>query len=172
VKERSLVTAPRLKNATRVIIVLLFIQLVYGALMAGHKAAPAAPTWPDINGSFIPLYIFNRPEGWISIIENPVVIHFIHRMLAYLLILLILVWTIRAIKIRRSVLFSSTKLFPILFVLLQTTLGIFTVLTSIKIRAGKWNIFEWMAQLHQLVAIFLLLSLVFSLYLLRKKRLG
>jgi heme a synthase len=90
IKERSLIAAPRLKQFTWTIIVILFIQLVYGALMAGHRAAPAAPTWPDINGSFIPLYIFNRPEGWLSIIENPVVIQFIHRMLAYLLVLLIL----------------------------------------------------------------------------------
>ena len=165
IKERSLIIAPSLRNSTWVIIVLLFVQLVYGALMAGHRAAPAAPTWPDINGSFI----FNRPEGWISIIENPVVIQFIHRMLAYLLVILILVWTMRAFKINKSALFSSTRLIPFFFVLLQTALGVFTVLTSIEIRAGKWNIFEWMAQLHQIAAIFLLLSLVFSLYMLKRK---
>src|ERR1051325_3039431 len=36
------------------IIGLLVIQLIYGAFMAGLKAATAAPTWPDINGSYLP----------------------------------------------------------------------------------------------------------------------
>src|SRR5690606_16129360 len=34
--------------------VLLIIQFIYGAFMAGLKAAPVAPTWPDINGTAIP----------------------------------------------------------------------------------------------------------------------
>ncbi|MBD0375845.1 MAG: COX15/CtaA family protein, partial [Flavisolibacter sp.] len=80
VKKEDKIAAPRLGNFSWWIIGVLFIQLIFGALMAGHKAAPAAPTWPDINGSFVPAYIFNRPEGWRSIIENRIVIHFIHRM--------------------------------------------------------------------------------------------
>ena len=34
------------------ILVVLVIQLIYGAFMAGLKAAVTAPTWPDINGNF------------------------------------------------------------------------------------------------------------------------
>src|SRR5690606_10261906 len=36
------------------ILILLTPQLIYGALMAGHKAATAAPTWPTINGNLVP----------------------------------------------------------------------------------------------------------------------
>ncbi|HXD79750.1 MAG TPA: COX15/CtaA family protein, partial [Puia sp.] len=39
-----------LRQWTVAILAVLFFQLIYGALMAGHKAANAAPTWPDING--------------------------------------------------------------------------------------------------------------------------
>jgi cytochrome c oxidase assembly protein subunit 15 len=58
---------------------------------------------------------------------------------------------------------------PLVFALLQLVLGIFTVLTSVNIRAARWNTFEWMAQLHQVVAMLLLLSLVFVLLVQRKR---
>ena len=170
VKNESLVENEGLKKFTWAIIIVLLIQFVFGALMAGLKAAPAAPTWPDINGSFIPEYIFNRPERVRSIIENRIVIHFIHRMLAYLLVILIVFWTIRAFKSMSTRAFAKARIFPLVFVGIQLVLGIFTVFTSVKIRPAKWNIFEWMAQLHQLVAIFLLLSLAWVLYLLQGKQ--
>jgi cytochrome c oxidase assembly protein subunit 15 len=43
-------------------------------------------------------------------------------------------------------------------------LGIFSVLTSKNIIPGTWGSFEWMAQLHQLVGMLLLLSVVNILY--------
>lgn len=171
VKEREFVTGPRLQKFAWGTIVVLFIQFVFGALMAGHRAAPAAPTWPDINGSFIPDYLFNRPLTLVSILEDRIVIHFIHRMLAYLLVLLVLVWTVQAFRKRGGALYATVRTLPLVFVLLQTTLGVLTVLTSIKIRATKWNEFEWMAQLHQFVALLLLLSLVFAAFLLRRRSL-
>ena len=170
VKRDNLVTHAGLRNFTWVLIVVFFIQLFYGALMAGHKAAVVASTWPDMNGSFIPSYVFNRPEGWISIIENPLVVHFIHRMLAYLLVLLIVFWTVKAYTIRGSRSFGRAKWKPLFFALLQTTLGVLTVITSVGIRPYIWNQFEWMAQLHQLVALFLLLSLAHAAFLLTPKQ--
>lgn len=168
-KKESLVRDSGLKKFTWAILVLLFIQLIFGALMAGHKAAPAAPTWPDINGSFIPSYVFHRPEGWIAVIENPIVIQFIHRSIAYLLVIAIFTWAVRSLKTKATPAFARARWFPPIIVLVQLTLGILTVLSSIKIRAAKWNIFEWMAQLHQLVAIFLLLSMVAVLFFLQKQ---
>jgi len=169
IKEKDIVPASSLKKLTIWIIALLTVQLIFGALMAGHKAAPAAPTWPSINGSFIPSYIFNRPEGLRSLVENPVVIQFVHRMLAYLLVIIILMWSIKAYSKKTSVLFAQVRILPLAFVLLQLILGILTVLTSVNIRATRWNTFEWMAQLHQLTALLLLLSLIFVLSLQRKR---
>jgi cytochrome c oxidase assembly protein subunit 15 len=166
----SLVRNPKLKKLTWCILVILLIQLVFGSLMAGHKAAVAAPTWPDINGSFAPAYVFNRPEGWISAIENSVVIHFIHRSLAYLIFLLVMAWTVMAVRTPSSAAFAKWRVLPMLLVSLQLVLGICAVLTSTRIRVARWNIFEWMAQLHQLTAILLLLSLVGALFFLRKKQ--
>jgi cytochrome c oxidase assembly protein subunit 15 len=59
---------------------------------------------------------------------------------------------------------SNVKTLPLFFVLLQVLLGIFSVLTSKNIIPGNWGNFEWMAQLHQLVGMLLLLSVVNILY--------
>ena len=44
--KQSMVVNSRQQKLTWSILALVFIQLIYGALMAGHKAATAAPTWP------------------------------------------------------------------------------------------------------------------------------
>lgn len=167
VREKDYVWAPHLKSFMWWIIGVLGVQLVFGALMAGHKAAPAAPTWPDINGSFVPAYVFR--QGLIGIIEDRIVIHFIHRMLAYGLVVLIALWTVRAFKVQGSRLFAKVRVLPLVFVLVQLTLGVLTVLTSVNIRVARWNEFEWMAQGHQFTALLLLLSLVFAAFLLPKR---
>ncbi|HEX2533554.1 MAG TPA: COX15/CtaA family protein, partial [Chitinophagaceae bacterium] len=169
VREEQRVHDPGLRNFTWAIIGLLFVQFAFGALMAGHRAAPAAPTWPDINGTFVPESLANG-GGLRAYIENPIAIHFAHRSLAYLLVVLVLAWTVMAFRLRSSRAFGSARLLPLITVLVQLGLGIATVLTSIHIRATKWNDFEWMAQLHQFVALLLLLSLVYPLYLLTVKK--
>jgi cytochrome c oxidase assembly protein subunit 15 len=137
--------------------------------MAGHKAAPAAPTWPDMNGSFIPSYVFNRPEGWISLIQNPIVIQFVHRSIAYCFAILILIWYFRSLKTTSTFQFSIVRVLPLVIVFIQICLGIFTVLTSSHIRITKWNEFEWMAELHQITGIALLLSLITALFYIQLK---
>ncbi|MBV9988869.1 MAG: COX15/CtaA family protein [Chitinophagaceae bacterium] len=159
---------PSLRRWNWWILGLLIIQLLYGALMAGHKAATTAPTWPTINGQWIPDHLSDQPGLLLNLIDNKVTIHLIHRSLAYLLWLLILLWTIRLMRTKGSDLFNKTKWLPMAVVTTQAILGIATVLTSLKIVPGRWGVFEWMAQLHQLVGMLLLLSLVWTLFLLKK----
>jgi len=169
VKEEKRIVYPSLKKLTWFILAMLTIQLVYGALMAGHKAATAAPTWPGINGSFLPAGMFTSSSALLDLIENKITIHFIHRSLAFLLFLSLLVWTWKASKTNTTGLFSKTKWLPLLFVFIQAALGVGSVLTSIKIIPNHWGLFEWLALLHQAVAIFLLLSLVWMAYLCKSK---
>ena len=97
-------------------------------------------------------------------------IHFIHRSLAYILVILAVIWTFKAFQKTSSPAFKKWRWKPVAFVVIQTALGIFSALSSIWIRPAKWNIFEWMAQLHQLAAILLLLSLIGVLFFLRGKQ--
>jgi cytochrome c oxidase assembly protein subunit 15 len=151
------------------ILAILVVQLIYGALMAGHKAATAAPTWPSINGSMVPDTMFSDTPFLLNFIDNKILIHFIHRGLAYTLLVLIIIWSVQLFRANGTSLFRKTRWQPMAIILLQAVLGILTVLTSTGIVPGVWGVFEWMAQLHQLVGMLLMLSLVWMLYLVRPR---
>ena len=170
VSKNSMTVAPKLRKFTWIVLVTLIVQLLFGALMAGHKAATAAPTWPDINGESLPAALFRETPFLINFIENKITIHFFHRNIGYLLLILIVGWYFMAIRIKATALINATRSIPMLLVLLQVLLGILSVLTSTAIIPNRWGNFEWMAQIHQLVAMFLLLSLVWFLYLFRSKK--
>ncbi len=163
----------RFRNSRRiwafsiVLLVLVFLQLLFGALMAGNKAAAVAPTWPTINGDWLPPNLLKEKPVMINFIGNPVMIHFIHRGLAYLILLVVLAWTAGLflsgiIRVKRMQL-----LFPLLLVLFQIILGILTLVTSPGIVANHWVLFDWLALVHQLNGILLLFSLIYSIYVLK-----
>jgi cytochrome c oxidase assembly protein subunit 15 len=143
---------------------MLFLQLVYGAFMAGLKAANVAPTWPDINGDWIPSGLTSH-----SFIHHPINIHFVHRLLAYLLLAGILFWYLKARNITHNQHFNRYKRWPLLLVVVQLILGIVTVLVSPKQARNSLGLFEIMASAHQVVAMCLFMSLVWALFLTYKK---
>jgi cytochrome c oxidase assembly protein subunit 15 len=157
-----------LKKLTGWLIALMTIQLIYGAFMAGLKAAPAAPTWPTINGVWFPENIHslgNRTFNGLSFLtDNPLVVHFIHRSLAYVISVLVFIWFWKTNKSEGTPVFKKTKILPLLIVLLQVVLGVLTVLN-----AGNSHSFLWLAVAHQFVAMLLLLSLVWMIYLTKGK---
>jgi heme a synthase len=160
------------KNARKkvwILIILVGVQLIFGALMAGHKAATAAPTWPDINGTLLPDHAFSTHPFIRDLVENKITIHFIHRTLAYILLVLISWFAIRMIRKGKTMGVRRHAKYPLVFVWIQVLLGIFSVLLSVNIVPNHWGSFEWMAQLHQVVGMLLLLSLVSMLYFLRTK---
>ena len=153
---------------TLIILAVLFFQLIYGALMAGHRAATAAPTWPTINGSWLPPKLF---APFINLVENKITVHFMHRGLAYLLLLLTIIWTIKANKAGSGTgFFQKTKWLPLALIMVQAILGILTVVTSPGIIPNHWVIFDWMAQFHQVVALLYLLAMVWMLYVVRSRK--
>lgn len=168
-KERLTINKP-MRKFTGWLIALLTLQLIYGAFMAGLKAAPAAATWPSINGSWLPGNIHSfgsrNYNGLSFLTDHPLVIHFIHRSLAYVIALLILIWWWKANRQPGAKLFQKTRAVPLLLILLQLVLGIFTVL-----HAAKPDSFLWLAVAHQFVAMLLLLSLVWMFFIIRSKTL-
>lgn len=158
-----------LRKFTGWLIVLLTLQLIYGAFMAGLKAGTAAPTWPDINGQWWPgnVYFFGVRQfnGLSFLFDNPLVIHFIHRNLAYILTVLILIWTIKASKTNGTKLFQQTKWLSLFVVILQVVLGILTVLN-----AADPKMLLWLGVTHQFMAMMLLLCLMWMFYIVRGKK--
>lgn len=160
-------TNKALRQFVVVMVVLLVIQLMYGALMAGHKAASAAATWPTINGYLLnPPGLYQASHGFLNLIDNKIMVHFVHRGLAYVLLILGL---FVHIKFQRKAAIDS-RLYRSRYWLpgvlgLQVLLGILSVLSSTAIVPNQWGLFEWMAQLHQLTGMVLLLVVVNLLYL-------
>lgn len=164
--ERDKVNAPSLKNSTIIIFILLCVQLVYGAFMAGLKAAGAAPTWPDINGEIIPSGIFNH--FFDTALHNALAVHFIHRTLAYTIFILIAWWWFKAGKQYTSAAFKKYKNYVAVLVVVQVMLGIITVISSPGIVPGSFGIFEWLALMHQLTGMLLFLGMLSVIYFLRE----
>ncbi len=163
-KERFLPN-PKLKNYFYLLIGILTIQLFYGAFMAGLHAGAAAPTWPKMNGFWIPPNIMN-----ISWIYNATGVHFVHRMLAYLLFFMVnygayKIWKFGAEK--QSGLIKKSSIWIAIFINLQLLLGIFTVLAVPYIQNGHFGLYETLAQIHQLVAMGLLSVFVIIIFKLR-----
>lgn len=176
IPETKRVGNDKLKSFSLTLLVLLGVQLVYGAFMAGLKAAPVAATWPDVNGTYLPENVSSFGaevySGLQIIIDNPIMVHYVHRTMAYVLFGLIIVWFTKSRRIARnegSVLLNKASLATIVLVSLQVLLGIITVLNGHLMTQNKFLQFEWFALLHQLVAVCLLMSLVLDYYLLKKK---
>jgi cytochrome c oxidase assembly protein subunit 15 len=169
VPANQLLVSKPLRKQNLLLLGLIILQLIYGALMAGHKAANVAATWPTINGAWVPEKLFSHQPFLLNFIDNTTLIHFIHRGLAYLIFVLMIFWSIKLIKEASTSTLQRAAKFPLVLTLLQVVLGIASVLTSSTIVPGVWGSFEWMAQLHQLTGMLLLLSLVTILFLVRPK---
>lgn len=162
--------SPRLNSLVGWILFFIVIQLIFGALLAGHKAATAAPTWPDINGSFVPPSLFADDPMMINFIENKITVHFVHRNLAYIIFILLCILSAKFFTIRSSSsAFYKMRALPLILVTIQIGLGIFSLITSPKIVPNHWGTFEWLAQLHQVTGMLLALSLVGLFYVVRRR---
>jgi len=164
VKEHQQVIDKKLKNILLLLLAVLFFQLIYGAFMAGLRSAITAPTWPDINGSMLPVMNELSPASK-NLVSNPIAIHFIHRGLAYILIILTCVWWFQSRAALHNKLFSRLRVSLLILVLLQVLLGILTVLNA-----------TYPARLvalgvsHQFVAMMLLMVLVSLLFVVRSRK--
>ena len=74
------------------IVVLAIIgQIFLGALVAGLDAGLAFNDWPTMDGAIIPEGLWVQNPAWINLFENPKTVQFIHRIGAYLLLLLFVI---------------------------------------------------------------------------------
>lgn len=145
------------------IVIIIFIQLGFGAFMAGG-IAPAAiwyPTFPKIGNSWIPENIFtlSNPQ-WHTLLESPAFIQLAHRSTAYLLIILIFIFWMKAKKFSLSSPVRNGLNLLLLMIFVQALLGIFTLINA----QGKVPV--TLGVLHQLgglvtfsIAVFILFQL-------------
>ena len=136
-------------------VIIVFLQILLGGLVAGLNAGLVSNTWPLMFGQVIPDGLM--ASGFLSIFDDPLTIHFEHRTIAYIITILAayLWWKLRSDP-STSVRFAANL---VLFtVLLQVALGIFTIINMVAIP---------IAAAHQGGAV---IALSAALYLLNRLR--
>lgn len=134
---------PKTRRKATALIGFLFVVLTWGALMAGLRAGAAHNTFPTMSGHWIPPGLFDLSPWWINLFENATTIQFIHRWLAKLLVLGVLVMAWRTPR--------PETMMAALMAFLQLGLGIATILTGVNIG---------IATAHQAGAVLLLTALI------------
>jgi len=161
IPDNQILQIPELKKINVWILVLLTFQLIYGAFMAGLHAAFAAITWPDINGMLWPSGMFTQGRFLDDITHNLITVQFIHRGLAYIICIPVVIWFLKTKNLAQGSLLFSVRFLPLILLFLQILLGVLTVLNSI----GEIPLIY--AILHQFVGMLFLLSFVGTLFLSR-----
>ena len=137
-------------------LIFILLQISIGALVSGLNAGEIYQSWPLMNQNYFPDDSNIKDLFGLNVFENPSLIQFIHRNLAYLIFLMFVIMLIIVFKNKN--LFYLKKNIIILFaaLLLQILLGILTILSGAQII---------LASLHQIGSIFLItasLILVFK----------
>src|SRR5438477_3337966 len=145
----------RLKITSVALLALVFLQLYFGALVAGLRAGRVFNTWPDIDGAFIPsaARLFFEDPWWRNLFDNTLTVQFEHRMTAYALLVLALLHAIDVSAARAGSAVVRGAWWLVAAITLQATLGVLTLLHQVPIE---------LALTHQAVAIVVLTLAIFQ----------
>ena len=131
---------------------LLGVQLIFGVLTAGLKAGHGFNTWPLMHDQWLPDAALMMQPLLLNLLENGVMVQFVHRWLglALLLAATALAWTAWR---RRQLLALSALLLGL--TLIQFALGIATLLLHVPVLLGS---------LHQIVATLMVIAMTCLVY--------
>lgn len=157
-----------LRNSIAFFVVILWVQIFLGGIMSGMKAAVIYPSWPDMNGEFIPQVLTNinnyNVENVLQYDRNewmPAMVQFTHRMTGYILFVLGFVIIYYGVfKVRISNINKSSMVF-ISLLITQVVLGIVTLINS------KGSIPLLYGVSHQVCALGLLASVYYLRLIIR-----
>ena len=132
-----LVSISRGQRLTAVTLVgLVYLQVVLGAFVAGLKAGRTYTTWPLMDGALVPTGLAQLTPFWHNLFENPALVQFNHRLLAYLLLALAIA---HAVALQRSADDERVRLSARLLAIAlsgQAALGIWTLLAWVPVHLG------------------------------------
>ncbi|MEH6756884.1 MAG: COX15/CtaA family protein [Parasphingorhabdus sp.] len=150
--------ADRLRKPARMtgfgmaVTLVLFLQLLFGAYVAGLNAGYVANTWPLMNDSFFPAGVDFTFGAWRAINNDPFLTHFIHRWWAWVTVAFLVVL---ARKVRGESRMASICIHCAFGI--QILLGIATVMTGMNII---------LAVLHQAVGALVVAATAWGIHIL------
>ena len=136
----------------------LFVQLLLGAWVAGLNAGLASDSWPLMQGRLVPEWDRARGLFW-AVTHDPFLLHFLHRWWAFAA-LAALVWL--AVQTKRAGGRSAARAVHAL-VGTQVVLGILTVLSGVAL---------WLAVGHQVVGALLVAATAWAAHALGREASG
>ena len=156
-------TPQRIGRLSSLILITVIVQIIYGAFVAGLKAGLIYNTFPKMGDSWIPDAVTAMEPGWKNVLENMAGVQFVHRCIAWLLVILvsILVYVSRKDKLSGTQKNGVNLLAGMLVV--QFTLGVLTVMNAVPLLLGA---------LHQMGAFFLFTTALFFHHQTRNKSLA
>lgn len=138
---------------------LVFLQIILGAFVAGLDAGKGYNTWPLMSGSVIPEGLFSMTPKWVNLFENAMTVQFIHRMMAYIIVLAALLHALDQWRIGTPIWISSLAVAGL--VCAQTGLGIWVLLAQAPID---------LSLAHQASALILFAACLWHLHSIRRVR--
>ncbi len=145
--------------------IVLAAQLILGGIMSGAKAALPFPTWPDMNGHFIPpvlkdagMWTVENMVYYEATLFQPALIQFLHRMTAYALVIIVFAYLFQVFRAGLWRELSKVHTLLIILLITQVLLGIATVVSS------QGQVPVGLGVAHQLGAILLVGTVVWLNY--------
>ncbi|PWR23728.1 COX15/CtaA family protein [Zavarzinia compransoris] len=128
------VPSPGLSRLAGLAVLLLFVQIVLGAFVAGLDAGMAYNTWPLMDGDWVPNGLFTHVPAWIDPFENNITAQFLHRHFAIVVAAVILG---HAVLVRqRAPQAAGAAGLAAFMVVLQFILGVWTLLAVVPVDLG------------------------------------
>ncbi len=136
---RPAVSAARpapLRTHAVVVAVWTLVTVLAGAFVAGIDAGLAYNTFPLMDGHLIPPGFLQHDPWWLNFFENTATVQFTHRMFGILLVVAVLWLWFRAQAVALGPVTRKVLDALMTMALVQMTLGIATLLTSVAIPLG------------------------------------
>ena len=134
---------------------LIYLQIVIGAFVSGMDAGQIYNSWPLMGSNYFPDDTIVSNLFYLSSLNEPSLVQFIHRNLAYIILIFYLIILFKIYNKKLLNLYFAINLVG-LFLFIQIILGIFTLLSGAQI---------YLASMHQISSIFLVSSSVYLFYL-------
>lgn len=133
------------------IVILVLLQIYFGALVAGLHAGLTYNTWPTMDGQFIPEGLFDLQPAWRNFFENALTVQFVHRMFAYLVLVVVAFYALSVEKRAHGTTHARRATILLIMVIVQVGFGIITLLMRVPI---AWGL------IHQFFALLVLVFVV------------
>jgi cytochrome c oxidase assembly protein subunit 15 len=125
-----------LRRGLSIVGVVLAVQIVWGAFVAGLRAGKYYPTFPLMGGRLVPLELLSHESPLHDFVANPIAVQWTHRVIGTLLALLVIALFV---IVRRRVDDPVSRSFSaalLLLILAQYALGIATLVLLVPVSLG------------------------------------